>query len=182
MIPYSRKRPEFSLCGLNCSLCPRFHTEGTSRCPGCGGSGFSLKHPSCGVISCARKNGDVEYCFECAKYPCEKYARDGGKDSFITYKKVAEDIAAAKADIEAYLAALGKKEAILRELIARFDNGRMKGYYCLAVNLLPLDDLAALVDGARAMEVDDKDSIASALKEGLREIAARRGIDVALRR
>ena len=33
---YDREYPLFSACGLNCGLCPRFYTDGESRCPGCG--------------------------------------------------------------------------------------------------------------------------------------------------
>lgn len=32
MDEYRRSHPEFSLCGLNCSLCPRRWMEGSSRC------------------------------------------------------------------------------------------------------------------------------------------------------
>gem|GEM_PF-3991072 len=31
-----RSYPLFSDCGLNCGLCPRYYTDGASRCPGCG--------------------------------------------------------------------------------------------------------------------------------------------------
>ncbi|HCP15088.1 MAG TPA: hypothetical protein DIT32_04865, partial [Peptococcaceae bacterium] len=62
MKEYVRAYPLFSLCGLNCGLCPRYHTEGESRCPGCGGPAFHLKHPSCAVITCSRKHGGVEHC------------------------------------------------------------------------------------------------------------------------
>lgn len=30
-------------CGLDCGLCPRFYTEGSSRCPGCCGENFEKK-------------------------------------------------------------------------------------------------------------------------------------------
>ncbi|HNR04634.1 MAG TPA: DUF3795 domain-containing protein, partial [Bacillota bacterium] len=39
-------------CGLDCGLCPRFFTEGASRCPGCCGVDFENKHPSCSFITC----------------------------------------------------------------------------------------------------------------------------------
>jgi len=29
-----REYPLFSACGLNCGLCPRYHTDGISKCPG----------------------------------------------------------------------------------------------------------------------------------------------------
>jgi hypothetical protein len=33
MKEYYRNYPLFSLCGLNCGLCPRYHTQGESKCP-----------------------------------------------------------------------------------------------------------------------------------------------------
>jgi len=52
MKEYKREYPLFSLCGLNCGLCPKYHTNGESKCPGCGGTDFTLKHPPCKVIRC----------------------------------------------------------------------------------------------------------------------------------
>jgi len=50
-----RSYPQFSACGLNCGLCPRYHTSGITRCPGCAGENFLMKHPSCGVLSCSQR-------------------------------------------------------------------------------------------------------------------------------
>lgn len=182
MRPNARKTPEFSLCGLNCSLCPRFHTEGKSRCPGCGGPGFNDKHPSCGVMTCAGKNGGVEYCFECGHFPCGKYTAENTLDSFISYAKVGEDIEAARADLSGYLRTLAAKESLLLELIARFDDGRMKGFYCLAVNLLPLGDIEAILDEAALAPGSDLRSAAAAMREMMEAAAKRRGIQLRLRK
>lgn len=37
---YKREYPSFALYGLNCGLCPRYHTKGESKCHGCGGQDF----------------------------------------------------------------------------------------------------------------------------------------------
>ena len=182
MKPYAMRTPEFSLCGLNCSLCPRYHTDGQSRCPGCGGKGFNEKHPSCGVVSCAGRNGGVEYCFECSKFPCGRYVRENAKDSFITYANVDGDIRSARADLSAYLRALSAKESLLRDLIGHFDNGRMKGFYCLAANRLPLDDLEEILGEARQRSGGDRDSAIALLRTRLEEAAGRRGIALKLRK
>ena len=73
MAPFVRNNPRFSLCGLNCCLCPRFNTDGISKCPGCGGKDFSNQHPTCAVATCNKKHDNVEYCFQCSEYPCKKY-------------------------------------------------------------------------------------------------------------
>lgn len=146
MKDYQRSYPLFSLCGLNCGLCPRYHTEGESKCPGCGGPDFHLKHPTCAVITCSMKHGSIEYCFQCAAYPCDKYRRPSEKDSFISYQKVLTDQALAKQEgIDHYKKVLDEKVAILELLLDQYNDGRRKGLYCLAVNLLSIEDLRQAV-------------------------------------
>ena len=141
----TRKYPLFSACGLNCGLCPRYHTYGTSRCPGCAGEGFSEVHPPCGVLSCCQRKG-LEYCFDCDEYPCKKY--DGAEltDSFITHKNQLRDIDKAKQiGMEAYEAELNTKIRILDDLLKNYNDGRRKGFFCLAVNLLDLADVGLVM-------------------------------------
>ncbi len=139
MKPYARDYPLFSLCGLNCGLCPRYQTEGDSKCPGCGGADFHLKHPSCTVITCNQKHDLVEYCFLCSSYPCEKYQKQSDKDSFITYQNVLTDFELAKtAGLQQYKLELNEKVEILEYLIRNYNDGRRKNFYYIAVNLLSL--------------------------------------------
>lgn len=146
MEEYKRAAPLFSLCGLNCGLCPRYQTQGESKCPGCGGPDFHLKHPSCAVITCSKKHGSMEYCFQCASYPCERYSRKGEKDSFMSYRNVITDFAKAKTDgVEPYMTDLRAKIKILEFLINTYNDGRRKAFYCNAVNLLPLPDLREIM-------------------------------------
>lgn len=146
MIEYKRKYPLFALCGLNCGLCPRFQTDGTSKCPGCGGLDFHLKHPTCAVINCNRKHDNVEYCFQCSSYPCEKYSEPSKVDSFITYKNVISDFEKVeKIGIENFKEEINKKVKILEFLIKNFNDGKRKNFYCLAVNLLSLQDIESII-------------------------------------
>ena len=121
MEEYKRENPLFSLCGLNCGMCPRCNTQGKSKCPGCGGTDFHLKHPSCSVITCSRKHGQVEYCYQCSAYPCARYDRIGGADSFISYRNVKSDFEKAKTGgLEQYTRELTEKIDILDFLINTF--------------------------------------------------------------
>ena len=141
----ARKYPLFSACGLNCGLCPRYHTEGASRCPGCAGEGFQAVHPPCGVLSCCQRKG-LEYCYLCGEYPCKKYDDAGLSDSFITHKKQFHDLdKAKKIGIDAYAAELNQKVEILEELLKNYNDGRRKGFFCLAVNLLELYDIKQIM-------------------------------------
>lgn len=142
MKEYQRAYPQFSLCGLNCGLCPRYQSEGTSRCPGCGGKEFHLYHPSCAVITCSKKHGDIEYCFLCQEYPCHRYLSPSEKDSFITYQNVKHDLQKAmEHGIGQYQTELNEKISFLEFLLDNYNDGRKKNFYCIAVNLLALSDL-----------------------------------------
>lgn len=164
MKEYKRKYPLFSLCGLNCGLCPRFHTSGASKCPGCGGTNFHLKHPACAVITCNNKHDRVEYCFQCSSYPCEKYSAPSEYDSFISYQNVLADLHKAdRKGIDQYKTELNKKIHILEYLISRYNDGRRKNYYCIAVNLLKLADIREITAEIRnkidKSDIEFKDKI-----------------------
>ncbi len=148
----SRQYPVYSLCGLNCGLCPRYHTEGPSRCPGCGGADFSQKHPACAVITCNKKHDNVQFCFECGSYPCPKYQSTSAHDSFISYTHVLQNFNLASQDLAQYLSVLKRKQDCLTILLQEFNDGRSKGLYCLAIDLLPaaiLDELQEYIEDLR---------------------------------
>lgn len=141
-----REYPMFSACGLNCGLCPRYHTDGASKCPGCSGVGFLTKHPTCGALSCSQRKG-YEYCFTCDEFPCSKYDGAGKSDSFITHLHQFSDIKKAKAlGMDAYRRELDEKIEILEHLLQSYNDGRRKSLFCLAVNLLAIEDLKQVVN------------------------------------
>lgn len=156
MKEYKRDYPLFSACGLNCGLCPRYHTEGSSKCPGCAGEGFFLKHPSCGALSCSQKRG-LEYCFQCEEYPCKKYDGADAADSFISHRNRMADFERAKTDgLESYEAMLNEKVELLEFLLKSCNDGRRKNFYCIAVNLLPLEDVREIAEKLRMQEKEDR--------------------------
>lgn len=147
MKEYKRDYALFSLCGLNCGLCPRYNVTGSSKCPGCGGPDFHLKHPTCPVVTCNKKHDNVEFCFQCSAYPCEKYAKPSEKDSFITYRKVLSDFQSARDQgLDYYKAELKEKVDILEYLLDQYNDGKHKNYYCIAVNLLDIEDLREIME------------------------------------
>ena len=135
-----RQYTQFSACGLNCGLCPRFHNYGRARCPGCGGENFLERHPQCEALSCALEHG-VEFCCFCDEYPCEKH--NGQKiEMFITQRNTRKDLEKFKtAGMEAYHRELEEKMNILRVLLKDYNDGKRSIFYCLAVNLLDPEDL-----------------------------------------
>ena len=180
----TRTYPQFAACGLNCGLCPRYYTSGPSRCPGCAGEGFSEVHPPCGVLSCCQRKG-LEYCFECDEFPCPKYDGVDLSDSFITHKNQFRDMSKAKQiGIEAYEAELNEKIALLEKLLEKYDDGRRKGFYCLAVNLLELSDIKAVMEQIENETTSD-DPIKEKAKTAarlLQTVADEQGISLKLRK
>lgn len=178
-----RSYPGFSACGLNCGLCPRHHTQGASRCPGCGGKGFSLVHPACGVLSCCVRRG-LEYCYLCAEFPCKRYDGADKRDSFITHANQMRDLARAKViGPDAYIVELEKKRAILEALLGDYDDGRRKSFFCLAVNLLPLAELESILQDLLALSdahsLKEKAALAA---KALQAAADARGLSLQLRK
>lgn len=175
-----RSYPMLSACGLNCGLCPRFHTEGSSKCPGCCGEGFFGKRPSCGVISCSHKK-EIEYCFECEEYPCKKLIGTECVDSFITHRNMRKDFEKAKKiGIKVYQNELNQKIELLELLLEKYNDGRKKSFYCIAVNLLELSDsqeVIAQLEKLNDIELKEKAKIATELFQSL---ASRRGIELVL--
>lgn len=169
-----RKYPLFSACGLNCGLCPRYQMDGRSKCPGCSGEGFMTKHPACGVLSCCQRKG-LEYCYLCDEYPCKKYDGADQSDSFITHFNQLRDMERAKEiGSDAYIKEQAEKIAALENLLQYFDDGRRKGFFCLAVNLLEVQDLRFVMEQvlnttASEQSIKEKAAIACQLLQSMAE-------------
>lgn len=133
---FHRQNQLFSLCGLNCGLCPMFLNK---NCPGCGGG---EGNQSCKIARCSLEHGKIEYCYECEKYPCEKYQHIDDYDSFITHRRRKADLERAKnIGMEQYNHEQQEKIQILSHLLSNYNDGRRKNFFCVAVNLLELSEL-----------------------------------------
>jgi len=96
------------------------------------------------MLSCCQRKG-LEYCFLCEEYPCKKYDGADSTDSFITHKNQFRDMDKAKQiSMEAYESELNRKLQILEDLLRNYNDGRRKGFFCLAVNLLDLADVESI--------------------------------------
>lgn len=170
----------FSLCGLNCGLCP-MHLD--HYCPGCGGG---EGNQSCKIAKCSLRHGKIEYCNQCLKYPCEQYEKEDEFDSFITRCNRIKDLGKLKRiGTEAYQAEQGEKTKILNYLLENYNDGRKKTFFCLAVNLLELPDLNMVLQqieedaGMETLSLKEKSAyVANCFKE----IAKQRQVTLKMRR
>ena len=136
MNDFYRDHPEFSQCGLNCLLCPMKLGE---YCPGCGGG---RGNQSCAIARCAVRQGVGEFCTQCAQFPCEQYERMMEYDSFVPHSRMIQDLRWAETlGLADYIAQLKEKRGILDHMLACWNSGRCKSFYCLAAYLLDLNDL-----------------------------------------
>jgi len=140
--------PTIGVCGLDCGLCPRYYTEGTSRCPGCGGPNFLNKHPSCSFITCCVKKKDLEVCSDCSNFPCSKFKSEEdirqfeGSSSHPPYKKIMLNLNYIKEyGIENFILKQKRRIRILEKLIRDFDDGRSRSFFCKATALLDINNL-----------------------------------------
>ena len=148
-----REYPTIGVCGLDCGLCPRYYTRGSSRCPGCVGPDFFNKHPSCSFITCCVKKKNLEVCAECPDFPCSKFKSDEEyqqlkeSSSYPSYKKVMPNLNFIKEHgIEKFIAQQKKRIRLLETMIDDFDDGRSKSFYCKSATLLDLGDIRDSLD------------------------------------
>lgn len=173
---FERKNQLFSLCGLNCGLCPMFLGK---HCGGCGNG-----NQSCGIAKCSLEHGKIEYCYECESYPCEKYRYIDKYDSFITHKRQKADLKMIQdIGVEQYNLQQREKMQILSHLLANYNDGRRKNFFCVAVNLLELSELQ---EAMKQIQQNDELSVLSVKEQCsyivdiLQKIADRRNIELKL--
>jgi hypothetical protein len=182
--------PTIGVCGLDCGLCPRYYTVGTSRCPGCCGPEFFNKHPSCSFITCCVKKKNLEVCAQCSDYPCSKFKSDEEyqqvkeASSYPSYKKVMPNLNFIKEHgIEKFVVQQKKRIKLLETMIVNFDDGRSRSFYCKSAALLDLTTLENSLDKAiQKIKTDnikpnDTKTKAKILKGILSGIALKEGVE-----
>jgi hypothetical protein len=138
-----KKYPTIGVCGLDCGLCPRYYTDGPSRCPGCAGPGFFKKHPSCSFITCCVRKMNMETCGECPDFPCSKFKSDEEyqqlkeSSSYPPYRKVMPNLNLIKEyGIEKFIEQQNMRMELLETMLENFNDGRSRSFFCKAAALL----------------------------------------------
>ena len=178
---------EVGVCGLSCRLCPAYHRETKSRCPGCK-SDFRMG-AACAFLNCAFKKKGIEFCGFCPeKGTCEKWRkhREMGKrfDSFLSYQALEDNISFIEKNGLAEFEKQQKiREEILKAMLTEFNEGRSKSLHCIAATVLEIKDLETILRQARKqtekMTLKEKSQV---LRELLNEIAIRKKRELKLRK
>jgi hypothetical protein len=156
-----KQHPIIGACGLDCGLCQRYHSGGTKPCPGCCGQGFWDNTPSCGIITCCVKQRGLEVCGQCNELEyCPRVMRNleaaKRRDTVLSYQTMPSNLELIhKRGLKVMVKRQQDKVDFLRLLIKDYNDGRSKGFYCLAVQLLPLDGLKASLAEAQAQITPD---------------------------
>ena len=144
----AKKYPVIAACGLDCGLCPRYYTVGSSRCPGCAGPDFIHKHPTCSFITCCVKRKNLEVCSECSDFPCSKFKSDEEyqqlkeSSSYPPAKKIMPNLLFIKEyGIEKFMEQQKRRIQFLETMLGNFDDGRSRSFFCKAAALLDLTSL-----------------------------------------
>ena len=112
--------------------------------PGCGGG---EGNQACSIAKCSLQHGNIEYCFQCESYPCKKYENIDKLDSFITHQHQKQDMEKFRGQgKELYSTEQQRKKILLNHLLNTYNDGRKKTLFCVAVNLLELDDLENIIN------------------------------------
>jgi len=148
--------PNIGVCGLSCSLCPSYHIVGASRCGGCKSEGRIAA--GCPFITCAVKKRHIEFCWECDENKsCERWAehRDFGRshDTFVCYAALERNISSIVGDgLESFIEKQSVRELLLSEMLADYNEGRSKRYYCIAATLLEPEELEIALSKVRELD------------------------------
>jgi hypothetical protein len=180
--------PTIGCCGIDCGLCPRYHTAGNSRCPGCAGPNFFEKHPSCGHITCCVKKRKLEVCSQCDEFPCSKFESWAEGDSFVTHQKTLFNLNFIRGEgLERFTEQQRKRIGLLTTMLEEFDDGRSKSFYCIATALLPATALEESLHHAQEQIKRDKAKSedikmrAGILRGLLDDCAGKTGVELKLR-
>ena len=152
-MPAEINYPEIGICGLACRLCPAYQRESESRCDGC--KTESRMNAGCSLVTCALKRKGVEFCWVCGESDsCARWKRhrDFGRqhDSFKCYQTLDDDILFIRRNgVDEFDALVRQREQVLKAMLNEFNEGRSKGYYCIAATVLELDELEDALAEAR---------------------------------
>ena len=144
---------------------------------------------ACAFHNCALKKKGVEFCGFCEENKtCDRWRkhREMGKkgDSLLSYQKVEDNIAFIQRNgIAEFENEQKTREQLLKEMLAEFNEGRSKTFYCIAAAVLEIVELESVLENARAkskeLDIKERSEVMHSL---LNEVASNRKYLLKLRR
>jgi hypothetical protein len=186
--PAAVKYPAVAACGLSCRLCPRFYGDGKTRCDGGGCKSPGGMGAVCQMAACALRKG-IEFCGDCGeRKACARWRHkinfSRQHDSFVCYRRLEDNVAfIAEHGIEAFDREQQRRGRLLARMLAGYNDGRSKEFFCAAATVLEPEELEqalAQVEASTAGQVMKER--AKAMRRALEEIARKKEYDLALRK
>lgn len=163
-------------CGMSCVLCPRFHSQSKSKCPGCG---LSSNRESCSTYKCCTERHHYETCAECAVCPCERLFLQADWVGFNTRKKWIENLNRIKEiGIEKWFAEQMEKQMLLEDTLQYFNNHRMRSFFCLSFLYFEIDTIKKLVFAAQAQQKKELQKRAEYFQQAVKQEAIRHNLKI----
>ena len=181
----TKRYPTVGCCGIDCGLCPRYHTDGESKCPGCGGKEFYQKHPSCSIVTCCFITKQFETCGSCEEFICKRIENWDSADSFVTHRNCLTNLTRIKErGLDVFNKQQGERLHLLKNLLRKYDDGRSKSFYCLSAALLPIDELRSAIGkvGSDLGIGHNRKHAARLLREAFAGIANRASVELSYKK
>lgn len=144
---------------------------------------------ACPFHNCAIKRKRIAFCGLCPENnTCARWKkfREAGKqrDSLLTYQKLEDNIAfIQKNGMEEFEKQQEAKENLLRAILAEFNEGRSKTFYCIAATVLEISELESVLYNARAKSKGlDTKAKSEVMHSLLNEIANNKNYSLKLRK
>lgn len=146
--------------------------------------------PGCGFITCCVKKKGLETCAQCVDFDgCERVAKllDSAKqkDSFLSHRPIEANFSFIREHgIEKFARLETEKQEFLKYLLANYDEGRSKSFYCTSCQLVPLDRLRQALKDAEAELTQDTPlkEKAKIVRAAISRMADSLGINLTLRK
>jgi hypothetical protein len=181
------EHPEIGVCGLSCRLCPMYNSKSDSRCAGCKSEG--RMKVGCPFITCAVRERGIEFCWQCPDHEnCGKWHRHKvlgqTRDSFVCYQRLENNIAFIEHQgVLAFAEEQKKRERLLSAMLAEFNEGRSKSFYCIVATVMEIKEIEEAIVKARAVSIKaDIRTKSKALHAILNEIAEKKNYILRLRK
>ena len=123
-------------CGMSCSLCPRYYTDGKFKCQGCGPDPHC---EYCSTYKCCSVKKAYETCAECFDAPCDRISNLVDWKGFNTRKRWLAHIEEIKEiGLENWERIQKQKAILLMQALEKYNAGRSKGLICLSFLLFDI--------------------------------------------
>ena len=138
-------------CGLYCGLCNKYQSTAPSRCVGCQ---LGEQHSWCSIWNCCVKKHQFEICTDCSElFHCSIFLRR----KVFEWIPVASNLRQIKeAGLETWLNEQIERQALLKECLQNYNEGRSMSLYCKLCARMPIELIQEAIKKVKEKLADEK--------------------------